>query len=239
MALKTLEMDDVKGADRHLTLMADVVAAYVSNNSLPLNDLPALMRSVHASLVDLEAGHPPPPPDEPKSPAVPIKKSITPDFLICLEDGKKFRSLKRHLGTVYKLTPEKYREKWGLPSDYPMVAPAYSAVRSQLAKAIGLGQTGRVDGEAPEAPPAEAAPTHQGATDQARSHRAETHEGNGHDARGHEARGHEAPTHGADGHEARAPRPKAVPKVIATEATEALRADGAKRRGRPRTRPVD
>ena len=221
MALKTLEIDDVRGADRHLTLMADVVAAYVSNNSLPLNDLPALMRSVHASLVDLEAGHAPALPEEPKSPAVPIKKSITPDFLICLEDGKKFRSLKRHLGTVYKLTPEKYREKWGLPSDYPMVAPAYSAVRSQLAKAIGLGQTGRVDGEAaaPQAPSEEAAPTHQGATDQVRSHHAETDEGNG--------------------HEARAPRPKAVPKVIATAPTEALRADGAKRRGRPRTRPVD
>ena len=160
MVLKTFDMDHEKDADRHLALMADVVAAYVSNNSLPLNDLPALMRSVHTSLIELAAGHAPAPAEEPKAPAVPIKKSITSEFLICLEDGKKFRSLKRHLGTVYKLTPEKYREKWGLPSDYPMVAPAYSAVRSQLAKAIGLGSTGRVEAEpasagSPSAEPAE------------------------------------------------------------------------------------
>ncbi len=145
--MKTLDPDDeqdpAKSADRHLSLMADVVAAYVSNNSLPLADLPALMRSVHESLTHLTVGSAPAPVEEARPPAVPIKKSITPDFLICLEDGKKFRSLKRHLGTVYNLTPEKYREKWGLPNDYPMVAPAYSAVRSQLAKAIGLGQTGR------------------------------------------------------------------------------------------------
>ncbi len=161
MTLRTPDVDDGQSADRHLALMADVVAAYVSNNSLPLNDLPTLMRSVHASLLDLAAGHPPAPVEEPKAPAVPIRKSITPEFLICLEDGKKFRSLKRHLGTVYKLTPEKYREKWGLPSDYPMVAPAYSAVRSQLAKAIGLGQAGRMEAASPpiEAPDAEAAPT--------------------------------------------------------------------------------
>ncbi len=153
--MKTLDLDDEQGparsADRHLTLMADVVAAYVSNNSLPLADLPALMRSVHDSLATLATGSAPAPVEEVKPPAVPIKKSITPDFLICLEDGKKFRSLKRHLGTVYNLTPEKYREKWGLPSDYPMVAPAYSAVRSQLAKAIGLGQTSR--GESVGEPP--------------------------------------------------------------------------------------
>ena len=164
-ALTISDPDNDKNTDRHLALMTDVVAAYVSNNSLPLNDLPALMRSVHASLTDLATGHVPVPVQEPQVPAVPIKKSITSEFLICLEDGKKFRSLKRHLGTVYKLTPEKYREKWGLPSDYPMVAPAYSAVRSQLAKAIGLGSAGRVEaeparGEAPaEAASAEPAPS--------------------------------------------------------------------------------
>ena len=149
--------DDERDADRHLALMADVVAAYVSNNSLPSSDLPALISAVHASLKDLAAGTAPPPVAEPQPPAVPIRKSVTQDFLICLEDGKKFRSLKRHLGTVYNLTPEKYREKWGLPSDYPMVAPAYSAVRSQLAKAIGLGQAGRA-----EAPVAEPAPSAKG-----------------------------------------------------------------------------
>jgi predicted transcriptional regulator len=140
------------GSQDHLALMADVVAAYVSNNSLPPTDLPALMRSVHMSLLTLGLGTTPVPVEEPKAPAVPIKKSITPDFLICLEDGKKFRSLKRHLGTVYNLTPEKYREKWGLPNDYPMVAPAYSAVRSKLAKAIGLGQTNRTEAVVEETP---------------------------------------------------------------------------------------
>ena len=145
--MTTSKSDNDRNTDRHLALMTNVVAAYVSNNSLPLNDLPALMRSVHASLIALAAGHVPAPVEEPRMPAVSIKKSITSEFLICLEDGKKFRSLKRHLGTVYNLTPEKYREKWGLPSDYPMVAPAYSAVRSQLAKAIGLGSAGRVEAE--------------------------------------------------------------------------------------------
>ena len=165
VALTISDPDKDRQIDRHLALMTDVVAAYVSNNSLPLNDLPALMRSVHTSLTDLAAGHVPAPVEEPQAPAVPIKKSITSEFLICLEDGKKFRSLKRHLGTVYKLTPEKYREKWGLPSDYPMVAPAYSAVRSQLAKAIGLGSAGRAEaeparGEAPtDAASAEPAPS--------------------------------------------------------------------------------
>ncbi len=225
-------MNDEKGADRHLALMADVVAAYVSNNSLPLNDLPGLMRSVHTSLVDLAAGHAPVPPEEPKPPAVPIKKSITPDFLICLEDGKKFRSLKRHLGTVYKLTPERYREKWGLPSDYPMVAPAYSAVRSQLAKAIGLGQTGRTEAEAAEAPPAD---DHQVLSHEVPSHQILSHQAQDHQAPNHQAKSHGAETHEVHehGHEARAPRLKAVPKVIAAEAVM----DGAKRRGRPKAKP--
>ena len=216
-------MDDENGADRHLALMADVVAAYVSNNSLPLNDLPALMRSVHTSLVDLATGHVPVPPEEPKPPAVPVKKSITPDFLICLEDGKKFRSLKRHLGTVYKLTPEKYREKWGLPSDYPMVAPAYSAVRSQLAKAIGLGQTGRVEME-----PADAHAT--------RGHRAGTQDIHAEVDDG-AIDGHDP--HGADGHEAGAHRTKAAPKAVAEAVTvEGGKAEDVKRSGRSKAKPA-
>lgn len=135
---------DAGGVSDHLYVMADLVSAYVSNNSLRASDLPDLIAAVDTALRQLST---PPtavePTEAPKPPAVPVKKSITDDFIICLEDGKKFRSLKRHLGTVYNMTPEKYREKWGLPADYPMVAPAYSAVRSKLAKAIGLGQPTR------------------------------------------------------------------------------------------------
>lgn len=124
----------------NLDVLASIVSAYVSHNSMRATDLPELIAAVHSSIRALagEAKEAPAPP--PAIPAVPVKKSITPDFIICLEDGKKFRSLKRHIGTVYKLSPEQYRQKWGLPSDYPMVAPAYSAIRSKLAKDIGLGQ---------------------------------------------------------------------------------------------------
>ncbi|MGE4371949.1 MAG: MucR family transcriptional regulator [Xanthobacter sp.] len=126
-------------ASSHIDFTADIVAAYVSNNSVAANDLPALIESVHRALGQL--GTPAAPPTEELKPAVPIKKSVTPDYIICLEDGKKFKSLKRHLRTSYGMTPEDYREKWGLPKDYPMVAPAYAAARSELAKNMGLGQS--------------------------------------------------------------------------------------------------
>lgn len=124
-----------------LEYAAEIVSAYVSNNSLPASELPALLQSVHASLVRLASGQVTAvDTTTPKEPAVPIKKSVTPDFIICLEDGKKFKSLKRHLRSAYSLTPDQYRAKWGLPSDYPMVAPNYAKTRSELAVQMGLGQ---------------------------------------------------------------------------------------------------
>lgn len=121
-----------------IEMTADIVAAYVSANSLAAADIPALIRTVHTSLAGVAEGAPPPPP--PQEPAVPVKKSITPEFLICLEDGRRFKSLKRHLRSKYDLSPEDYRAKWGLPKDYPMVAPNYARARSDLAKRMGLGQ---------------------------------------------------------------------------------------------------
>lgn len=120
-------------------LTADIVAAYVSHNVLPAAELPKLISDVHGALGTL-VGQPVEAPKEQQKPAVPPKKSITPDYLICLEDGKRFKSLKRHLKTHYNLSPDQYREKWGLPSDYPMVAPSYAEARSRLAKEMGLGQ---------------------------------------------------------------------------------------------------
>ena len=125
--------------DNLIELTADVVSAYVSNNSIQSSDLPALISEVHAAL-HRTLGGPAEPEPEPQKPAVSIKKSVTPDYLICLDDGKKFKSLKRHLRTHYDMTPEDYREKWGLPADYPMVAPNYAKARSMLAKKMGLGQ---------------------------------------------------------------------------------------------------
>lgn len=122
-----------------IELTADVVSAYVSNNPVPVGDLPALIGQVHAALKGT-AGSVSPAEPEAFKPAVPIKKSLTPDYIICLEDGKKFKSLKRHLSTHYGLTPDEYRAKWGLPADYPMVAPNYAATRSALAKTMGLGR---------------------------------------------------------------------------------------------------
>jgi len=116
-----------------IELAADIISAYVSNNTLPASDLPALIADVYSALsstVNLEVEIQ----EEPQKPAVSVRRSITPDYLICLEDGKQFKSLKRHLRTHYDLSPEEYREKWGLPADYPMVAPNYAAARSQLAK---------------------------------------------------------------------------------------------------------
>ncbi|TIN82675.1 MucR family transcriptional regulator [Mesorhizobium sp.] len=120
-------------------LTADIVSAYVSNNAVPAAQLPALIASVDATVRGL--GGTASKQAEVPVPAVNPKKSIFPDFIICLEDGKKFKSLKRHLATDFDLTPEAYREKWGLPADYPMVAPNYSEKRSALAKASGLGRT--------------------------------------------------------------------------------------------------
>jgi len=123
-----------------IELTADIASAYVSNNDLPAAELPGLIASIFGALTGAAA---PQKAAEPQQPAVPIKKSITADHLICLEDGLKFKSLKRHLRTKYDLSPEAYRAKWGLPKNYPMVAPAYSEARSSLAKEMGLGQAGR------------------------------------------------------------------------------------------------
>jgi predicted transcriptional regulator len=129
------------GASDPIELAAEIVAAFVSKNPLPKSDLPALINAMHSAVASLSTdGKSAPLQVEAKEPAVPIRKSITPDFLICLEDGKRFKSLRRHLGTL-GLTPHQYREKWKLPSDYPMVAPNYAAQRSAMAKKIGLGRT--------------------------------------------------------------------------------------------------
>jgi predicted transcriptional regulator len=121
-----------------ISLSADIVSAYVSRNSVPTSDLADLIHSVHSALKSLAAGEAIPK-TEVLVPAVPIRKSITPGFLICLDDGKKFKSLKRHLADL-GMTPGQYREKWSLPKDYPMVAPEYAATRSALAKKMGLGR---------------------------------------------------------------------------------------------------
>ncbi len=131
--------------DSNITVTAEIVAAYVSNNSVAAADLPRIIGEVHSSLQRLAAGEAAavPVPEVKLVPAVPIKKSVTPDFIICLEDGQKFRSLKRHLMASYEMTPDQYRAKWGLSDDYPMVAPNYAAERSAMAKAMGLGGKGR------------------------------------------------------------------------------------------------
>ena len=134
---------DTSSSDHHdyIELAADIVSAFVSNNSVRAAELPALISTVHAALQNV--GRPAvAQPVEKAVPAVPVKKSITPDFLISLEDGKQYKSLKRHLATR-GLTPEQYRAKWGLPADYPMVAPNYAEARSELAKEMGLGQRRR------------------------------------------------------------------------------------------------
>jgi predicted transcriptional regulator len=135
-------MNETSGSSNYIELAADIVSAYVSNNSVPSSELPALINEVHNALLRVTSGVAPVVVEALK-PAVPAKKSITNDFIICLEDGKKFKSLKRHLRTQYNISPEEYREKWGLPADYPMVAPNYAKARSQLAKQMGLGQQRR------------------------------------------------------------------------------------------------
>ena len=123
-------------------MAADIVSAYVSNNTVPAGDLPGLINEIHNALRRVSGGTVQVAPEAPK-PAVPTKKSVTNDYIVCLEDGKKFKSLKRHLRTQYNMSPEEYREKWGLAADYPMVAPNYAKARSQLAKQMGLGQQRR------------------------------------------------------------------------------------------------
>ena len=125
-----------------IEMTADIVSAYVGNNSVSAAELPSLIQSVHRALANI-SGAPETPEVAPKEPAVPVRRSITPDHLVCLEDGRKFKSLKRHLRTKYNMSPEDYRAKWNLPKDYPMVAPNYAKARSDLAKQMGLGQGGR------------------------------------------------------------------------------------------------
>jgi predicted transcriptional regulator len=135
-------MTDEPISTRFMELTADIVSAYVSNNTVAASEIPDLINQVHRALLrvsggvlELSA--------EPVKPAVSVKRSVTPEYIVCLEDGKKFKSLKRHLRTQYSMTPEQYREKWNLPPEYPMVAPNYAAARSQLAKQMGLGQQRR------------------------------------------------------------------------------------------------
>jgi predicted transcriptional regulator len=139
-------MPDSTTQSSYVDLAADIVSAYVTKNAVPIAELPTLIASVHSALsktaqVTTEQ------PQEELRPAVSIKKSITPDYLICLDDGKRFKSLKRHLRTAYNLTPDQYRARWNLPSDYPMVAPRYSEARSSLARTMGLGQKRRTGGK--------------------------------------------------------------------------------------------
>jgi predicted transcriptional regulator len=137
-----LEMtDSTEMQETFITLTADIVAAHVSNNSVSVNDLATLISNVHTALAALSS--PVAAPEVKQEPAVSIRASIKPDYVVCLEDGKKLKMLKRHLMTHYNMTPDQYRAKWGLPNDYPMVAPNYAEQRRTLAKAIGLGTKGR------------------------------------------------------------------------------------------------
>jgi predicted transcriptional regulator len=135
-------MAENSGESGYIQLTANIVSAYVSNNTVASAEIPNLIAHVYSALMRISSGQTAPP-AEPLKPAVAVKRSVTPEYIVCLEDGKKFKSLKRHLRTQYGITPEQYREKWGLPPDYPMVAPNYAAARSQLAKQMGLGQQRR------------------------------------------------------------------------------------------------
>lgn len=127
--------------DNLLTLTSNIVSAHLSNNSMSADEIPSLIRKVYSTLANVNQDSFSS--SERPQPAVPIKKSVHSDYIICLEDGKKLKMLKRHLKTAYNMTPEQYRERWGLPADYPMVAPNYANQRSKLAKDIGLGTSGR------------------------------------------------------------------------------------------------
>ncbi|MFN6954913.1 MAG: MucR family transcriptional regulator [Acetobacteraceae bacterium] len=135
-----------------LALTAQIVSAHLSHNTVAPGDVASLIRDVHGTLAGLAGGAAAAAPAEKPTPAVPVKKSIHPDYLICLEDGKKLKMLKRHLKSAFNMTPEQYRERWGLPADYPMVAPNYAEKRSELAKRIGLGTKPRAAGAAKDAP---------------------------------------------------------------------------------------
>ncbi|WP_207456169.1 MucR family transcriptional regulator [Azospirillum sp. SYSU D00513] len=126
--------------DALLRMTADIVSAYVSKNALPAQQIPEVINTVYSSLTGL-TGEPADLPAEPLKPAVPIRKSVTPEYIVCLEDGKKLKMLKRHLRSTYNMSPDEYRARWGLPADYPMVAPNYAAQRSEFAKRIGLGRS--------------------------------------------------------------------------------------------------
>ncbi|MBN9220235.1 MAG: MucR family transcriptional regulator [Mesorhizobium sp.] len=128
--------------DPIISVTADIVSSYVSNNPVPAAELPEFIGRIHASIKAISDGATNGGPDEIRF-AVPVKKSVMPDFIICLEDGRRFKSLKRHIETNYGLTPDQYRKKWNLPPSYPMVAPNYSATRSRLAKSMGLGRKGK------------------------------------------------------------------------------------------------
>lgn len=135
-------MAETSGDSAFIELTATIVSAYVSHNAVSTAEIPGLIGQVYAALKRV-AGGAGTPAAEPLKPAVPVKRSVTAEYIVCLEDGMKFKSLKRHLRTRYKMTPEQYREKWGLPPDYAMVAPNYAAARSKLAKQMGLGQQRR------------------------------------------------------------------------------------------------
>ena len=139
-------MTDTAGSNDLLALTTEIVAAHVSNNTVAVGDLPTLINQVYQSLASI--GQSPVAPTERPQPAVSVKRSVHPDYIICLEDGKKLKMLKRHLKTAYNMTPDEYRERWSLPADYPMVAPNYAQQRSAFAKKIGLGRgTGRQAGK--------------------------------------------------------------------------------------------
>jgi len=135
----TEETSEKLGHGDMLKMTAEVVSAFVGNNALPATQIPDVIRTVYTSLNALEGAEAEARRETPK-PAVPIRRSVTPDFIVCLEDGRKLKMLKRHLRTTYNMTPDEYRAKWGLPSDYPMVAPNYARQRSEFAKKIGLGR---------------------------------------------------------------------------------------------------
>lgn len=135
-------MADTAGSNSVLGLTAQIVSAHVSNNTVAPDALPGLIKEIYRTLSTIGGAAPEPTAERPQ-PAVPIKRSVFPDHIVCLEDGKKLKMLKRHLKTAYNMTPEQYRERWGLPPEYPMVAPNYAERRSALAKEIGLGTKGR------------------------------------------------------------------------------------------------
>ncbi|MBM6583643.1 MucR family transcriptional regulator [Microvirga sp. BT689] len=159
-------MSESATSPNYIELCADIVSAYVSNNSVQAADLPSLLASVYAALTKTTQVQQTEPQAELIA-AVPVKKSVTPDSIICLEDGKKFKSLKRHLRTTYDMTPEQYRAKWNLTADYPMVAPNYAKARSELAKTMGLGQQRRKGKSPVEAVATDAAPAKERRTKKA------------------------------------------------------------------------